>query len=456
MRLQITRTLAPPRPPHRQFLPIPAIRGEASGLYEGEPEACRRSFRAFVPIFVHLGLLLAVFNIYHLEYRPFRTLVTLCLASMPVHYLLPMRLKKPFFVGLTGAGLAILLGPAAAAVVLAIGVALIALARMPVAWPARIAALAAAAIGLVLLRGEAARFPTLDVALPVVGSLFMFRMILYLYELKHAEGPETLGDALAYFFLLPNVYFIHFPVVDYRAFRRGYFAKDIHAIQADGLRMMVRGTVHLLLYRLIDQKLLIAAEEVHNLPSLVGFIVCTYLLYLRVSGQFHVACGMLQLFGFSLPETHHNYLLASSFTDYWRRINIYWKDFMVRVVFNPVVFRLKRWPQPLAFAAATASVFAVTWFLHAYQLFWRHGTWGFSVPDALFWGILGTLVMINVQVDARSPRRPKPRDVGVCLKSLAIRSAKTAATFATVAILWSLWSSPSLGAWVNLLRRAAG
>ena len=66
-------------------------------------------------------------------------------------------------------------------------------------------------------------------------------------------------------------------------------------------------------------------------------MVCNYLLYLQVSGQFHMACGMLHLFGYQLPETHHRYLLATGFTDYWRRINIYWKDFMVRVVFNPVV-----------------------------------------------------------------------------------------------------------------------
>ena len=79
-----------------------------------------------------------------------------------------------------------------------------------------------------------------------------------------------------------------------------------------------------------------------------------------------------------LPETHHRYLLATSFTDYWRRINIYWKDFMVRIFFNPVVFRLKRWPQPAALAAATAVVFLATWLLHAYQLYWLRGGWGFS------------------------------------------------------------------------------
>ena len=190
--------------------------------------------------------------------------------------------------------------------------------------------------------------------------------------------------------------------------------------------------------------------------SLLGYLVCNYLLYLQVSGQFHMACGMLHLFGFQLPATHHRYLLATGFTDYWRRINIYWKDFMVRLFFNPVVFRLKRWPQPAALAVATMTVFLATWLLHAYQSFWLRGTWGFTVPDALFWGILGVLVLVNVQLDARRRRcrgaghlrraPPAPR-------AFALRACKVAGTFTIVALLWSLWSSPSLSAWLDIVHR---
>ena len=187
--------------------------------------------------------------------------------------------------------------------------------------------------------------------------------------------------------------------------------------------------------------------------ELVGYLVCNYLLYLRVSGQFHIACGMLHLFGHSLPETHRHYLLAESFTDYWRRINIYWKDFMVRVVFNPVVFALKRRPQPVALAAATGVVFLTTWLLHGYQSYWLRGSWGFSLPDALFWGVLGLLVLVNVQLDARRSRvkrvKAGPRD----LNALAWRSARVAATFVTIALLWSLWSSPSVSSWASMLSR---
>jgi D-alanyl-lipoteichoic acid acyltransferase DltB (MBOAT superfamily) len=166
-----------------------------------------------------------------------------------------------------------------------------------------------------------------------------------------------------------------------------------------------------------------------------------------------MACGMLHLFGFQLPETHHHYLLATGFTDYWRRINIYWKDFMVRIVFNPVVFRLKRWPQPMALAAATLIVFFTTWGLHAYQSYWLRGTWGLSAPDALFWGILGGLVLINVQLDARRSRTRAPKGTRGTPRQAALRAVKVVATFATISILWSLWSSPTVGAWVAMVRR---
>jgi D-alanyl-lipoteichoic acid acyltransferase DltB (MBOAT superfamily) len=344
-------------------------------------------------------------------------------------------------------------GTATSVFVLALAALLIGACFLPIAWRWRASIVASLTLAFALMRPENVATAIPDNVWPVLATMFMFRMVVYLYELKHANRPETLVDTLSYFFLLPNYCFLHFPVIDYRTFQRGYFARDIHAIQRAGLQMMFRGTVHLLLYRLIYHELLIPAEEVHDVLSLAGYLVCNYLLYLRVSGQFHLACGLLHLFGFQLPETHHHYLLATGFTDYWRRINIYWKDFMVRIVFNPVVFRLKRWPQPVALAVATIVVFVATWSLHAYQSYWLRGTWSFSAPDALFWGILGALVLVNVQLDARRPRGRSPKGQPLAPPQFALRVVKIAATFTTIALLWSLWSSPSVGAWLEMLRR---
>jgi hypothetical protein len=459
---QLTPPEVAPRAPHRRFLPTraPGATPEATpGLYPGEPANCRRDWRQFAPILAHLALLVAVFYRFELEGRGFLILAAIALAATPIHYLLPYRWKKPFFLAATLVGLGWVFGPAVAAVVVGLAAVFIAICYLPVPWAARAGLAGALAMAMALGRGGLVALPVPGLVWPVLASMLMFRLMIYLYELKHARGREPLLDTVNYFLLLPNWCFLHFPVVDYRTFRRGYFASDIHATQRIGLSMMLRGTTHLLLYRLIYHKLLIPAEEVHDLATLAAYLSCNYLLYLRVSGQFHLACGMLHLFGYGLPETHHHYLFATSFTDYWRRINIYWKDFMVRVVFNPVVFRLKKWPQPRALAAATATVFVATWALHAYQSFWLRGTWGFTVPDALFWGVLGGLVMVNVQLDARASRKKKslkPKAASFSLRAFGVRGLKTAGTLLTIMLLWSLWSSPSVSAWLAMLRRGLG
>lgn len=440
--------------PHRRYLPVAAEAGSSGlfGLHPGEPETCRRDPRAFLAIWGHLALMLAVIKVYRVEGRALFLLTSIALAALPVHYLLAYRWKKPFFLALSVVGLFVVFGVGPAAAVLALALGLIGACRLPIAWSSRAAIVALTGLGLGLARAWS--WPGgsgfAGIVWPVLGSMLMFRMILYLYELKHADRSEPLVDALGYFFLLPNWCFLHFPVVDYRTLGRSHFAAEIHETQRVGLRMIFRGVVHLLAYRLVYHELLIPANEVRDPATLAAHVACNYLLYLQVSGQFHVACGMLHLFGYKLPETHHNYLLATGFTDYWRRINIYWKDFMIRVVFNPVAFRLKRRPRWLTLTAATSAVFVATWVLHAYQKFWLRGSWGFSVPDALFWGILGVLVLVNVQLDARDGDGPrKPARPG-----LLARSAKTAATFVTIAVLWSLWCSPSLGAWAGMFRRA--
>jgi hypothetical protein len=438
--------------------PTPSPAPSARGLYAGEPETCRRRLREFVPILLHLAVLVEVFAVFRVEGRGFQFLVMLAAVVLPAYYLLPIAWKKPAFVAASMAGLVGVFGLDIALWVVPAALFLIGLCYVPARWAVRVGLIGSIAAALALLRVGAGGINLgIPAAVwPVLGTMLMFRMILFLYELKHAAKPERPLDALTYFFMLPNYCFLHFPVVDYRTYQRGFFASDVHATMRRGLDMMTRGTSHLLLYRLVYHEMLIRPAEVQGPLTLAAFLTCNYLLYLRVSGQFHMACGMFHLFGFQLPETHRHYFLATGFTDYWRRINIYWKDFMVRVVFNPVVFRLKRWPQPRALAVATLTVFVTTWALHAYQSFWLKGRWGFSLPDALFWGILGLLVLVNVRNDARNPRRTGRRAPEMTPRLHAIRAAKVAGTFATLALLWSLWYAPSLSSWAAMLGRGVG
>src|SRR3546814_7915795 len=106
---------------------------------------------------------------------------------------------------------------------------------------------------------------------------------------------------------------------------------------------MVRGILHLILYRIIYYYWTIGPAEVIDPDTLTQYLVTNFLLYLRISGDFHLITGMLHLFGFNLTPTHHHYCLSSSFTDFWRRINIYWKDFMMKIFYYQLFFKLRRY-----------------------------------------------------------------------------------------------------------------
>ncbi len=447
------------RAPHRRFVepvwPSPRQGDRAAGLYAGEPDVCRRSITEFLRIYAHVALFYALFEVYSLEGRGLRLVTLTALAALPIHYLLPYRWKQPFFIAASIGGLFWVFGAVVGSITVALTLGLVLLASLPIAWGWRAGLVALFGLGLALARAGVVGLPLPELVWPILGSICMFRIVIYLHETRGRTERERLDDVMSYFFLLPNFAFHLFPVVDYRTLRRSYFSSEIHETQRAGLRLMLRGVIHLLLWRVINECLMVNAADVRGVASLTRFIVFNYLLYLRVSGLFHLACGILHLFGYRLPETHHHYLLATGFTDYWRRINIYWKDFMVKLVFHPVAFRLKRWPRAAALSIATVCVFVVTWLAHAYQSFWLRGEWGFSAPDGLFWGILGVLVWVNVLNDARRGARPRGA-AAVWSRDTFVRVLKIAGTFATIAVLWSLWCSPSVESWLELLRSGLG
>jgi hypothetical protein len=157
---------------------------------------------------------------------------------------------------------------------------------------------------------------------------------------------------------------------------------------------------------------------------------------------------MLCLFGYDMPETNRRYLLANSINEYWRRANIYWKDFMVKVFYLPAYFRMRRTGELRAQLLATALVFPVTWFLHAYQFFWLQGKFRITYNDSLFWMILGSLVVANTWIAARYGKNSR----GSSRKSGLRNALQTATTFSLLAVLWSMWSANSLDEWVAFLR----
>lgn len=313
------------------------------------------------------------------------------------------------------------------------------------AWRApatlRVAALLAVAAALAGLRARGLLFA--EPQWRIVGALFMFRLLVYAYEVIAGKRRERWQDGLNYLLLLPSFHFLLFPVVDYATFKRSR-APDLHATAQRGLAWIARGVVQLAIYRLLYHRVFVGPDQVRSFGTLCLHLFPAYLMYTNVSGQFHVIVGLLHLMGWRLPETNRGWLLASSFTDFWRRINVYWKEFMVRLFWFPTWFRLRKRGERLALTVATVVVFVATTLLHSWQSFWLSGTFALRDTDFLFWGVLGAVVLVGV---LREQSRPKAAERGITLA----RVASTLGVWLTISLLWSMWSSPSVGEWLDTL-----
>src|SRR3990172_6293569 len=412
----------------------------------------RLEIRKFLSVAIQLGLLVLVIRQFRLENQAlYHNLMLLTFYGFLIHYFLPFRYRLPFFLLLSLAAIVGILGFVNGAYLIVIGLGLVGICHLPISYFSRIALLLVAGVALVALRANLIQASWLEVIWPVLASMFMFRLIIYVYDLKHGKATPTLTSTLSYFFLLPNVFFPFFPVVDYSTFRRTYYNDDQHRIYQKGLQWMLRGVIQLILYRYINYYLVIAPEDVTNTTELVRFLISNFALYLRISGQFHLIIGLLHLFGFNLPKTNYLYFLASSFTDLWHRINIYWKDFMLKVFYYPTYFSIRQWGATTSLVLATSFVFFLTWLLHGYQWFWLRGSFLLSATDILFWFFFALLVVSNTLYDAKRGRKQTSGQRSRSIGDIAALALRTAGTFSIMAVLWSLWSSDSIADWIALL-----
>ena len=410
---------------------------------QGAP-SWRTGIGGFAVAALQFGLLLLVILAYEIEGRAFGTLATVAFVGFLIHHFLPQAYRLPFFVCLSLAGTILVLGLATAAWVFGIGLVLIALCHLPVRYSLRILLLIAFGACLAWMRSHVPASTIPAEVWPTLGAMFMFRLIVYLYDLYHKAAPFSISRSLGYFFMLPNVCFPLFPIVDYKTYCTTHFNTKPQEIYRTGLQWIFRGVLQLLAYRIVYHYVLIHPLEVTDLFGVTRFAVATFFLYLRVSGQFHIIIGLLHLFGFNLPETHHLYYLSSSFTDFWRRINIYWKDFITKIFFYPLHFRLRKWGPMKALAIATVGAFFATWLLHSYQSFWLLGTFRLTWQDTVFWWALAALVLANALYEARRGRprslAPRRRTVG----GEARRVLCTLGTFTVICLLWTVWNCESL------------
>jgi len=434
-----------------------ASAGELVPWSPGYPVSWSASLPRFLAIVAQLALILLIISLYRIEpNRPFFAVMYLAAGGFVIHTWLPWSWRPAFFALLSLAAALLILGWPSGVWLIGIGAGLIVVCRLPL--PVGYRAMFLLVIGLALFVGRV-RFS--DPFWPILGSMFMFRLIVYLYDTRHERRAPPLSPTLAYFFPLPNLCFPLFPVLDFKTFRETYYDREPYTIYQSGVAWIVRGLTHLLAYRLIKYYLYPAPHELRDLPHVVLFLAANYALYLRISGWFHIITGVLHLYGFNLPRTHHNYFLASSVSDIWRRINIYWKDFMTKVFFYPAFFTVRGWGMPtrLALVAAGLWVFGVTWLLHSYQVFWLSAKLPLNGHEALLWLAAGVAVVISLQFDLRRTRKaaeaptPAPGEGWIRAEAVtgAILTLKIVGTFFLVSLFWACWTLPIFPSYLRVL-----
>ena len=406
----------------------------------------------FAVVALEFFLLVLLVKRYHLESQTFHRVMVLSFAAFLAHHYLPMAWKMPFFAAVSVFAtvavvddISILTPSGPGPALVALGLVLLAICHLPIPFAARVTLLLVSGVGLSLIRANYQWFPTLEGVWPVLASMFMFRVMIYMYDLKHQSTKFSPARGIAYFFMAPNACFPLFPIVDYKTFNATYYNDEPARIYQTGIKWMFRGIVQLILYRAVYQFGVLNVADVRDLGDVAEFMVATYLMYLKVSGQFHLIVGLLHMFGFNLPETHHLYLLASSFTDFWRRINIYWKDFIMKIFFYPAFFALREIGTVRAIALGTVAAFFATWALHSWQWFWFVGEFLVTWQDISFWTILALLVLVNAVIEAIRGRKKSLTPPKFDSKARLIVALKTAATFVVICVLWTMWSSQSAG-----------
>jgi hypothetical protein len=432
----------------------------------------------FLAVVMQFGLIVLVVNHWHLEGLQVGRLMQLALIGFVIHHLLPLRFRLPFFALLSLASVIAIVGQISPRVLLAalngrtslhdflyslipgltvigIGLGLIGVCHLPIRFGLRVGLVGAAAAGLAFVRAHSQWFPDVAEMWVILGSMFMFRLMIYLYDLKHRTAPFSAGRAISYFFLLPNICFPLFPVVDYKTFCSTYYNEDWLRVYQTGLKWMFRGVIQLLLYRLIYQYAPLDVSKLSSALDAAGFMLGMYLLYLRVSGTFHLIVGLLHMFGFNLPETHHLYYLATSFTDFWRRINIYWKDFVMKLFFYPTHFKLRKMGTIPALSVATLVTFLATWLLHSWQWFWIRGKPLFNWKDFSFWMILAVLVLVTAIYETTRGRKRALTPARFTLQARLMLGLQAGAVFCGMCILWTFWTCQSWAEFQTLMDAAS-
>ena len=148
--------------------------------------------------------LILLFKVYRIESRAFLQLCAMALLGFMIHSQLPLRARIHFFAGLSVTILLVIMGWVNGAWMVGLGGTLILICRYVNPWSLKLVLVSLVTVVIVVMRGLPGDWPWPAAIWPILGSMFMFRLIVLMYDLKHAKKPVSLSWMVSYFFYDPQ------------------------------------------------------------------------------------------------------------------------------------------------------------------------------------------------------------------------------------------------------------
>lgn len=384
----------------------------------------------------------SVFLVYYLGFeknKGFDKVAILLTSAFLVYVFVPLRFRKLFLAGLAFAIEVYLIGLKLSACVFLVIVYFVGLTYVKNKHLRLLSIFVSVALG-VLVVSKFWSLPHLRFIFMVSAVFLMLRYIYFLYELNYFKKPPVFIDRLCYLFLIPNACFPLFPALNPNEFQNTFYNQPSEISMKRGLHWITVGIFHLLIYRVIYLYFTPSPYDIDGFPMWGWFILSSYSLIFRLSGLFYLAMGFLQIFGFNLPNIFNHVYFANSFPDLWRRVNLYWRAFMIRVFYYPIVFKFKKQNQRLVVGLVTLLMFGFTWLLHSWQWYWIKGSYYFYPTDMIFWFTLGLIISYNAVRTIDKLNNTKP----VKAENYYVGGAKVVLMFVAMSLLWSMWTASSV------------
>lgn len=353
----------------------------------------------------------------------------------------PERLQRPLLLAWSGLFLLVALPPVAAVRMAELALGLFLICRLPVSGKVR-SWLLVAAVALFLptggrsvleacagehftahALGRELSFPRLFLALALLVKTFRRVLWLAFESESNRLSPPDLADFLLYLlglpFLLGNA--VTPPYGGFRDARgRGPTPEQGAATLA-----WCWGVTPVLLTLLVMMayspavRLFFPHCDLHHATPLViaGRLLATYpveFLFLLASEQASV--GVARLFGWGLKDNFQHPMTAPDVAAFWRRWNIYWRDYLVAAWFYPTALALGRRTggrRTWHLVVATGVTFGATWLLNLVPLALLGGlaeeavVWRPLIASmALYYGLEGLAVAAVLVAEARRGGRP--------------------------------------------------